>query len=72
MVENIATPHTNPGDYIDNDGFLCCGKCGERKQMDIKVPERLKSGGRWRVRRPCACEREQIQHEQAEKKTTGF
>ena len=45
------------GDYRDEEGFLCCGKCHTRKEGDIKseyllpqVIDRLVSEGKARVK----------------------
>ena len=27
------------GDYIDEEGFLCCGKCHTRRQVEIDMPD---------------------------------
>lgn len=32
------------GDYFDEEGFLCCGKCHTRKQCEVKLPEGLGRG----------------------------
>ncbi len=51
------------GDYLDSEGFLCCGKCGERKETQTK----LCIGGETRVRRVrcvCRCEREKKAREE--------
>ena len=44
------------GDYIDSDGYLCCGKCGSRREMDLPVqddpPVTMK------VRVMCKCRKE--------------
>ena len=33
-----ASPPEN-GDYIDDDGFLCCGVCHTRRQVEIDMPD---------------------------------
>ena len=30
--------HIEDGDYVNEDGLLCCGKCGTRRQARIQVP----------------------------------
>lgn len=72
IIENIAAPRSNEGDYIDDEGFLCCGKCHERKQMDVTVPETFKPGGLWRVQCQCACERERVERERKEQERRDF
>ena len=27
------------GDYIDEEGFLCCGQCHTRRQVEIDMPD---------------------------------
>lgn len=28
-----------PGDYLDDEGFICCGKCHTRRQVEIEMPD---------------------------------
>ena len=28
-----------PDDYVDDEGFLCCGKCHTRRQVEIEMPD---------------------------------
>ena len=42
IIENAAKNSLNnrkDGDYVDNEGFLMCGKCCKRKQMKIEFPK---------------------------------
>ena len=41
------------GDYRDEEGFLCCGKCHTRKEGDITIGEKT-----LRVPHLCKCESE--------------
>lgn len=53
----------NEGDYIDEQGFLVCGKCHTRKQSEIKIFGEIK--------RPyclCKCQAEKRDAEEAERK----
>lgn len=43
------------GDYIDADGFLCCGKCHTRRQAEITVPN-VETGEDVTVKVPVMCE----------------
>lgn len=43
------------GDYIDGEGFICCGKCHTRRQAVINVPD-LKTGEKMPVKVPVSCE----------------
>ena len=36
-VERANPPED--GDYIDEEGFLCCGKCHTRRQVEIDMPD---------------------------------
>ena len=45
------------GDYLDSEGFIVCGKCHTRRQVEIEVPD-LKSdepGKKVRVKVPVSC-----------------
>lgn len=35
---SLETNAAVEGDYMDAEGYLCCGKCGGRKQSDVTVP----------------------------------
>lgn len=63
------------GDYIDDDGFLCCGKCHERKQMDVDLPAALSAAGAAKTIRVgcmCQCEREKREREKQEQERRDF
>jgi len=72
IVEKMARPRPVEGDYVDDEGFLVCGKCNERKQMDIKVPKEVRPDSLWRVPRQCACERERSERERKEQERRDF
>ena len=45
------------GDYLDSEGFIVCGKCHTRRQVEIEVPD-LKSdepGKKVRIKVPVSC-----------------
>lgn len=51
-----------PGDYLDDEGFILCGKCSTRKQFDAPLP-----GGEGKTARlpiPCKCQREDKEAEE--------
>lgn len=52
VLRDIKTPE-NEGDFIGEDGFLHCGKCGSRKQTKINV-----MGKELKTPKECDCERE--------------
>lgn len=61
-----------PGDYTDEEGFLCCGKCHTRKQADVPFPA---AGGGTRITRvgvQCTCERERSEAERAAQEKADF
>ena len=37
MVQK-SLQNQEPDDYFDDEGFLRCGNCHERKQMDVTLP----------------------------------
>lgn len=47
------------GDYRDEEGFLRCGKCHGRKEMDVTLPPALVKDGKdkMRVRVGCECQK---------------
>ena len=53
-------------DYMDEEGFLCCGKCHTRKEVLFDVP--LVLGGRIMDRHPtnCRCLQEKLDKQDAE------
>lgn len=72
VIQNMATPTRNSGDYTDDEGFLCCGTCRERKEMDITVPESLRPSGVMRVRQNCRCERERYEAQEKARREQDF
>lgn len=61
-----AQPHDD-SDYVDEEGYLCCGKCRTRKQYEIDFPD-LKGG--WikkKVPSTCKCEQERREAEERER-----
>lgn len=60
-----------PGGYTDKEGFLCCGKCHTRKQIDVPFPGA--DGTRTtRVGVQCECERERVEIERAAQARADF
>ena len=60
-----------PGDYTYEDGFLCCGKCHTRKQIDVPFP--AASGTRMeRVGVQCECERKRSEAERDAQERADF
>ena len=55
------------GDYRDEEGFLCCGKCRTRKEGDITIGEKT-----LRVPHLCKCESEASRQREAEEKAAEF
>lgn len=72
VIQNMATPTRNIGDYTDDEGFLCCGTCRERKEMDVTVPESLRPSGVMRVRQNCRCERERYEAQEKARREQDF
>ena len=52
------------GDYFDEEGFLCCGKCHTRKQCEVKLPEGLGRGKTERFPTMCECRRKAVEVEE--------
>lgn len=61
--KGLNTQKRNPGDHVDSDGLLVCGKCGKRKQLFVNLPG---IGEKTRVACLCDCERKAAE---AEKKS---
>ena len=72
VLQKMATPVKNQGDYTDDEGFLCCGTCGERKEMDVRVPADLRPSGVMRVRQNCRCERERYEAQEKARREQDF
>ena len=53
----VTAPKREQTDRMDEEGYVVCGICGERKQQEIRVPESIHPSGRWRVPTACRCER---------------
>ena len=53
-VVQKSLQNREPEDYVDDEGFLCCGKCHDRKQMDVNIPA-LAAGGTKTIRVGCLC-----------------
>lgn len=66
ILEKIAQPpEPEPEDHRDGEGFLVCGKCGTRREMDIQIfPGKPPS----RVPVMCQCRSEQYKREQEREK----
>lgn len=58
FLDVISAPKKESGDYYDAEGFLMCGRCHTRKQIDIPCSETVRPGGIWRVPVLCKCEAE--------------
>ena len=59
------------GDYVDEEGFLCCGKCRTRKQTIVHLPESLSKTGMpedMKVGIPCECRRREIERQEKEER----
>ena len=74
MVQK-SLQNQEPGDYFDDEGFLCCGNCHERKQMDVTLPA-VPSIGRdaktIRVGCLCKCGQEKADAEKADRERREF
>lgn len=76
IFDSLAAQSRNnyeEGDYIDNEGFLCCGKCHTRKQRDITLPA---FGGQServvRVGIACECRKKELEAERAAEERRQF
>lgn len=58
FLDVISAPKKESGDYYDAEGFLMCGRCHTRKQIDIPCSETVRPGGIWRVPVSCKCAEE--------------
>ena len=72
VLQKMATPVRNQGDYTDAEGFLCCGACGDRKEMDVNVPTDIRPSGVMRVRRNCRCEQERYEAQEKARREQDF
>lgn len=65
-IIQIAATENAPveGDYYDEEGFLCCGKCHTRKQCEVKLPEVLGQGRTARFPTMCECRRKKVEAEE--------
>ena len=64
LMDDIAdiaarTIRTEEGDYLDEEGFLVCGKCNTRKEVMIQFPRQRKV--------PCMCECKSAEYNAKEK-----
>lgn len=62
-----------PGDYYDDEGFLCCGKCHTRKQTEVTIPafgDHPERKARFGV--PCQCEEAEIEKRERERERKDF
>lgn len=68
VVKELMMEDAVPGDYLDEEGLLCCGNCHTRKQAMNEKPIIL--GDRIFDRHPlmCKCRREEFEKEEAERK----
>ena len=68
VVKELMIEDAAPGDYLDEEGLLCCGTCHTRKQAMNETPIIL--GDRIFDRHPlmCKCRREELEKEETERK----
>ena len=74
MVQR-SLQNREPDDYVDEDGFLCCGKCHDRKQIDVTLPSALAAGEgakTIRVGCMCKCEKERAERKKQEQARRDF
>lgn len=71
IVQNSMN-NREPGDYIDEEGFLCCGKCHTRKQIDVPFPSTAGGTKITRVGVRCTCEQERAEAERAALERADF
>lgn len=74
MVQR-SLQNREPEDYVDEDGFLCCGKCHDRKQMDVTLPTGPspgEDGKTIRVGRLCKCGQEKAERERQDRERREF
>lgn len=66
----VANRNNSPvnGDYIDSEGFLCCGKCHTRKQTIVALPDIVNTHGKssMKVGIPCDCRKKEIERQEEE------
>ena len=63
----------NEDDYLDEEGFLVCGKCHTRKQQDITIPAFWGQSERVvRVGIACECRKKEIEAERAAEERRQF
>ena len=64
MIESAkASNLINEGDYIDEEGLYCCGKCHTRKQARYNV-----LGREITPMIPCKCREEELKKEEEQEK----
>lgn len=68
VLQDLMMEGATPGDYLDEEGLLCCGKCHTRMQAMYDKP--IVFGSRVFDRHPvmCKCRREQAEKDEAERK----
>lgn len=74
MVQN-SLRNQEPDDYIDEEGFLCCGKCHTRKQHDVTFPAFLAAGREEKTIRVgvlCECGKEKAEQERKAQERREF
>ncbi len=70
IITSIAErDNSSPGDYVDSEGFLVCGNCHTRKQVEVQWP-----GGTEPRKMPtlCECEAKKRAAEEEERKLREF
>lgn len=58
-----AADAANPlqdGDYVDEEGFICCGKCHTRRQTEIEIPATMGGKRKTKVWVNCKCKQEEM------------
>lgn len=59
IVSGSAERKVDAGDYVDDEGFLCCGKCHTRKERNAVFPAGLMGPDKVERKVPCTCKCEQ-------------
>ena len=62
-IGNVEHVEAAEGDYIDDDGYLCCGVCGKHKEFRRNLPFRETT---LVVPCMCDCEKEEVERQERE------
>lgn len=70
ILNSIPVPTKEPEDYVDEEGYLVCGKCHTRKEAPTNSPIFKKTDIYGRFIRPgtCKCREEEMERERREHK----